>query len=115
RFGVDNLFNKAPPLTGYNPANTDPLGTGSLIGGNLGTGFYDDNGRRFYLGANIRCWSERLTPSKEGPPLWGALFFVQCVSAEGLSPEPAAAPRPATCSPVWRAPDAEMPHCCLLR
>lgn len=54
RFGVDNLFNKAPPLTGYNPANTDPLGTGNLIGGNLGTGFYDDNGRRFYLGANIR-------------------------------------------------------------
>ena len=54
RFGVDNLFNKAPPLTGYNPANTNPLATGNLIGGNLGTGFYDDNGRRFYLGANIR-------------------------------------------------------------
>ena len=54
RFGVDNLFNKAPPLTGYNPANTDPLGTGNLIGGNLGTGFYDDNGRRFYVGANVR-------------------------------------------------------------
>ena len=54
RFGVDNLFNKAPPLTGYNPSNTNPLATGNLIGGNLGTGFYDDNGRRFYLGANIR-------------------------------------------------------------
>ena len=54
RFGVDNLFNKAPPLVGTNPANTNPLGTGNLIGGNLGTGFYDDNGRRFYLGANVR-------------------------------------------------------------
>ena len=54
RFGVDNLLNKAPPLTGFNPANTNPLATGNLIGGNLGTGFYDDNGRRFYLGANIR-------------------------------------------------------------
>ncbi|WP_241772985.1 TonB-dependent receptor [Erythrobacter sp. SG61-1L] len=54
RFGVDNLFNKAPPLTGYNPTNTNPAATGNLIGGNLGTGFYDDNGRRFYLGANVK-------------------------------------------------------------
>jgi len=54
RFGVDNLFNKAPPLTGINIANTNPLGTGNLPGGNIGTGFYDDNGRRFYLGANVR-------------------------------------------------------------
>ncbi len=54
RFGVDNLFNKAPPLTIYNPTNTSPAATGNLIGGNLGTGFYDDNGRRFYLGANVK-------------------------------------------------------------
>ena len=54
RFGVDNLFNKRPPLVGINPANTNPLGTGNLLGGNIGTGFYDDNGRRFYLGANVR-------------------------------------------------------------
>ncbi|AKH41524.1 outer membrane receptor protein involved in Fe transport [Altererythrobacter atlanticus] len=54
RFGVDNLFNKAPPMTGVNPANTNPLATGNLPGGNLGTGFYDDNGRRFYLGANVK-------------------------------------------------------------
>ncbi|RYG95307.1 MAG: TonB-dependent receptor, partial [Alphaproteobacteria bacterium] len=54
RFGVENLFNRAPPLTGYNPTNTNPAGTGNLPGGNLGTGFYDDNGRRFYVGANVK-------------------------------------------------------------
>ncbi|BBC73054.1 TonB-dependent receptor-like protein [Altererythrobacter sp. B11] len=54
RFGIDNLFNKAPPRVTYNPGNTNPLGTGNQAGGSLGTGFYDDNGRRFYLGANIK-------------------------------------------------------------
>ncbi len=53
-FGVDNLFNRAPPLTGINPANTNPLGTGNVPGGNIGTGFYDDNGRRYYVGANFK-------------------------------------------------------------
>jgi outer membrane receptor protein involved in Fe transport len=54
RFGVDNLFNKAPPLTGINTANTNPAGTGNLPGGSIGGGIYDTNGRRFYLGANVR-------------------------------------------------------------
>jgi outer membrane receptor protein involved in Fe transport len=52
RFGVDNLFNKAPPLTGTNPdAN---LSFGQLRGGSFASGVYDTIGRRFYLGANIR-------------------------------------------------------------
>lgn len=54
RFGVDNLFNRAPPLSGINPANTNPAGTGNVPGGNIPTGFYDDNGRRYYVGANFK-------------------------------------------------------------
>jgi iron complex outermembrane receptor protein len=58
RFGVENLFDKAPPLTGINTANTDPMGTGNLPGGTLGNGLsggvYDLQGRRFYLGANLK-------------------------------------------------------------
>ncbi len=52
RLGVDNLFNKRPPLGNRNTALD---GTGpTLPGGSyLGT-FYDTNGRRFYLGANLR-------------------------------------------------------------
>ena len=55
RFGVDNLLNKAPPIGLYNP-NAD-LATGQLpISGGAGflTGTHDTNGRRFYLGANVR-------------------------------------------------------------
>lgn len=52
RFGVDNLFNKAPPLGGRDISQT---GTGpTLPGGNFDTLFYDTNGRRFYFGANLR-------------------------------------------------------------
>jgi outer membrane receptor protein involved in Fe transport len=58
RFGVENLFDKAPPLTGVNTANTDPMGTGNLPGGALGSGLgggvYDLQGRRFFLGANMK-------------------------------------------------------------
>ncbi|MBO9576668.1 MAG: TonB-dependent receptor [Sphingobium sp.] len=54
RFGIDNLFNKAPPLTNVNPANTSPATTGQLSGGSLGGLFYDDQGRRFYLGMNFK-------------------------------------------------------------
>ncbi|MBT2133015.1 TonB-dependent receptor [Croceibacterium sp. LX-88] len=54
RFGVDNLFNKAPPLTNYNPANNRPETTGALRGGSFSSGYYDTNGRRFYLGASAR-------------------------------------------------------------
>ncbi len=52
RFGVSNLFNKAPPITGENPA-FNPA-TGGLRGGNLPANPYDLNGRSFYLGANFR-------------------------------------------------------------
>ena len=58
RFGVENLFNKRPPLTGVNTANTNPMGTGNLPGGALGSGLgggvYDLQGRRFFVGANLR-------------------------------------------------------------
>ncbi len=52
RFGVDNLFNKAPPLGQFNP-NYD-LAAGQLRGGTFLSGTHDTNGRRFYLGANFR-------------------------------------------------------------
>jgi outer membrane receptor protein involved in Fe transport len=54
RFGVENLFNKAPPYTGVNVSNTDPATTGQLPGGSFNSQFYDTNGRRFYVGANVK-------------------------------------------------------------
>ena len=54
RFGVQNLFNKAPPIGNVNTANTDPANTGNSPGGGFNTLFYDTNGRRFYIGANIQ-------------------------------------------------------------
>ena len=54
RAGVDNLFNKAPPLTGVNTANTDPATTGQLPGGGYNAQYYDVLGRRFYVGANMK-------------------------------------------------------------
>ncbi|WP_274379061.1 TonB-dependent receptor domain-containing protein [Altericroceibacterium spongiae] len=53
RFGVDNLFNKEPPLTGV---NTNPT-LGNLAGGTYtpnNVGYYDLIGRRFYVGANFK-------------------------------------------------------------
>ena len=50
--GVDNLFNKRPPLTNADPGN-DPA-VGLLPSGVLNGTFYDTQGRRFYLGANVR-------------------------------------------------------------
>ena len=52
RFGVDNLFNKAPPLGNFNPTADPSLG--QLRGGSYNSTFYDTNGRRFYFGANLR-------------------------------------------------------------
>ncbi len=52
RFGIDNLFNKAPPLGNINAA-ADPS-IGQLSGGSFNTLNYDTNGRRFYFGANLR-------------------------------------------------------------
>jgi outer membrane receptor protein involved in Fe transport len=54
RFGVDNLFNKRPPLSGQNLANTQPTVTGNVPGGAYRDEFYDILGRRLYVGANIR-------------------------------------------------------------
>jgi len=56
RFGVDNLFDKAPPLGGYNPAITNAISqtTGQLQGGSYLSNVHDTVGRRFYLGANVR-------------------------------------------------------------
>ncbi len=52
RFGIQNLFNKRPPLGNRNTALD---GTGpSLPGGSYNATFYDTNGRRFYFGANLR-------------------------------------------------------------
>ncbi len=52
RFGVDNLFNKRPPLGNRN-VSLDGTGP-TLPGGSFNTLFYDTNGRRFYFGANLQ-------------------------------------------------------------
>jgi iron complex outermembrane recepter protein len=52
RFGVDNLFNTAPKLGGV--LTNANLAAGVLPGGAFNTGQYDTNGRRFYLGANLK-------------------------------------------------------------
>jgi outer membrane receptor protein involved in Fe transport len=54
RFGVDNLFDKRPPLTGANLANNQPTVNGNLPGATYRDEFYDILGRRLYVGANIR-------------------------------------------------------------
>ena len=49
RFGVENLFNEEPPVTGVDEDN--PQG---MYGGTVSGGFnYDTVGRRFYLGARV--------------------------------------------------------------
>jgi len=53
RFGIDNLFNKAPPLFGVNTtANTAT--TGVLSGGSYNSTYYDTVGRRFYIGGSFK-------------------------------------------------------------
>ena len=54
RFGIENLFDKQPPLTNVNLANTNPAADGQLAGGSYNAQFYDTNGRRFYLGATMK-------------------------------------------------------------
>ena len=52
RAGVDNLLDKAPPLTEYNAQAT---GLANSIGGNpFNSYFFDLSGRRYYLGATVR-------------------------------------------------------------
>jgi outer membrane receptor protein involved in Fe transport len=50
RFGVDNLFDKAPPMIEVNQAPP----SGVLAGGRIDDINYDVNGRRFYLGATVK-------------------------------------------------------------
>jgi outer membrane receptor for ferrienterochelin and colicin len=50
RVGVDNLFDKAPPLTGRNPNPVYP----ATQGGAVSTGNYDAIGRRFYIGVTTK-------------------------------------------------------------
>ena len=52
RAGVDNLFNKAPPLGNINP--NPNAATGQLAGGMFLSPGHDTNGRSFWLGANFR-------------------------------------------------------------
>ena len=50
RFGIDNLFDKAPPLSSYRL--NDVLGDQTLPGGSF-NGNHDTLGRRFYAGATL--------------------------------------------------------------
>ena len=56
RFGIDNLFDRDPPVYEYNP---EPP-AGQLIGGSIGAPggtqapFFDVLGRRYYLGLKVR-------------------------------------------------------------
>ena len=52
RFGVDNLFDREPPLTNYNPTANNAAG--QLQGGAYNANFYDTLGRTFYMGVNAR-------------------------------------------------------------
>lgn len=49
RFGVDNLFNKAPPLVNYDPGAVLP----TLRGGSYSARYYDLLGRRLYVGVKL--------------------------------------------------------------
>ncbi len=53
RVGVDNLFNKAPPLVGVD-SNPQTATTGNLSGDADKAQFYNGNGRRFYIGASFK-------------------------------------------------------------
>lgn len=52
RFGVNNLFDRAPPLINRNTANEGSVT--QLPGGGFNSLFYDTFGRSFYLGANVK-------------------------------------------------------------
>ncbi len=52
RFGIDNLFDKWPPLGGLNLANNPVLG--QLPGSSYNSSQYDVIGRRFYIGASYK-------------------------------------------------------------
>ena len=52
RWGIDNLFDRAPPLVEYNASTT---GLANGIGASpFNAYFYDLNGRRFYVGGTVK-------------------------------------------------------------
>jgi len=51
RFGVDNLFDTAPPISGVDTSVVP--GDGRLSGGTIDGGNYDVLGRRFFVGATV--------------------------------------------------------------
>jgi outer membrane receptor protein involved in Fe transport len=54
RFGVDNLFDKAPPLVEYNASATSTQLANGIGASPFNLYFYDLNGRRFYIGATFK-------------------------------------------------------------
>jgi outer membrane receptor protein involved in Fe transport len=52
RFGIDNLFDKAPPLIAIDTSVV--AGDGRLPGGRFDAGNYDVMGRRFFIGGTIK-------------------------------------------------------------
>lgn len=52
RAGIDNLFNKEPPISDYNPGEGGP-GTDGYSAGTIATGVYDTLGRSYYLGVKM--------------------------------------------------------------
>jgi outer membrane receptor protein involved in Fe transport len=53
RAGVDNLFNKAPPVSDYNPGDGGPGTDGYSPGTIAGGGAYDLLGRRYFIGVKM--------------------------------------------------------------
>jgi len=51
RFGVDNLFDKAPPISGVDTSVV--AGDGRLSGGSIDSGNYDVLGRRYFVGVSL--------------------------------------------------------------
>jgi len=51
RFGIDNLFDKDPPLIAYDTSVV--AGDGRLSGGRYDAGNYDVLGRRYYVGVTV--------------------------------------------------------------
>jgi outer membrane receptor protein involved in Fe transport len=53
RAGVQNLFNKAPPISDFNPGDGGPGTPGYSPGNIAGGGAYDLIGRRYYGGVKM--------------------------------------------------------------
>ena len=54
RWGVDNLFDKAPPLSEYNTAAGATTLANGIGASPFNAYFYDLNGRRFYIGGTVK-------------------------------------------------------------